>query len=111
MPGADVEGGAGLGGIVDNHYGKIFGAAILTSILAAGLQLAQPPQEQNATILQQPTAGQTVSQSVGTEVLQTGVELVRKNLSIPPTVFVQKGYPFLVVVDRDMVLPGPYHFR
>ncbi len=106
MSGADVEGGAGVAGTVDNHYGKIFGAALLTSILAAGLQLAQPPQSQN--VLQAPSAGQTVSQAVGTTIAQTGTEIVRKDLNIPPTLHVPKGYPFLVVVDRDIVLPGPY---
>ena len=106
MSGADVEGGAGVAGTVDNHYGKIFGAAILTSVLAAGLQLAQPPQSQS--VLQVPSAGQTVSQAVGTQIAQTGTEIVRKDLNIPPTLHIPKGYPFLVVVDRDIVLPGPY---
>jgi type IV secretion system protein VirB10 len=105
MGGADQEGSAGLGGVVDNHNGKIIGAALLTSVLAAGLQLAQP-QQQSLSI--NPSAGQVLSQAVGNQVVQVGTQIINKNLNIPPVVYVLKGYPFIVVVDRDIVLPGPY---
>jgi type IV secretory pathway VirB10-like protein len=106
MSGADVQGGAGVSGDVDNHYGKIFGAAILTSILAAGATLSTP---QNSSLLQAPSAGQVISQNVGQEIAQVGTQIVQKDLSIPPTIHVKPGYPFLVIVDRDIVLPGAYH--
>lgn len=105
MSGADVQGGAGFGGEVDNHYGKIFGAALLTSILAAGVQLSQP---QQSNVFNTPSAGQALGQAVGQQVAQVGTQIVGKSLNIPPTIHVAKGYPFLVVVDRDIVLPGPY---
>jgi type IV secretory pathway VirB10-like protein len=105
MSGADVQGGAGLGGEVDNHYGRIFGAALLTSILAAGVQLSQP---QQSNVFNAPSAGQALGQAIGQQVAQVGTQIVSKSLSIPPTIHVAKGYPFLVVVDRDIVLPGPY---
>jgi type IV secretion system protein VirB10 len=107
MPGADVGGFAGFGGDVDNHYGKIFGAALLTSILAAGLELAQP-QSETSSIFQQPSAGQVLGQAVGQQLSQTASSIINKNLNIPPTLYVAKGYPFIVFVDRDIVLPGPY---
>ena len=107
MTGADSQGAAGLGGTVDNHYGKIFGAALLTSILAAGLELSQP-QTAGSSVFNTQSPGQVVSQSVGTNVLNLGTQIVQKDLSIPPTLYIPKGYPFLVVVDRDIVLPGPY---
>jgi type IV secretory pathway VirB10-like protein len=106
MSGADTQGGAGFGGAVDNHYGKIFGAAILTSVLAAGAELASP---ESTNVLVNPGAGQVISQSVGQQIAQTGTQIVQKDLSIPPTVHVAPGYPFLVIVDRDIVLPGIYH--
>jgi type IV secretion system protein TrbI len=55
-----------------------------------------------------PSAGQAVGQAVGQQVAQVGTQIVSKSLNIPPTIYVAKGYPFLVVVDRDIVLPGPY---
>ena len=105
MSGADVQGGAGFGGDVDNHYGRIFGAALLTSILAAGVQLSQP---QQGNVFTTPSAAQAAGQAVGQQVAQTGTQIVSKSLNIPPTIHVAKGYPFLVVVDRDIILPGPY---
>ncbi len=105
MPGADVGGFAGLGGVVDNNYGRIFSAALLTSIIAAGLQLSQP---QNSSILTNPSAGQAVSQAVGQQLAQTSTQIINKQLNIPPKIYVAKGYPFLVTVDRDIVLPGAY---
>ena len=105
MPGADVQGGAGVSGIVDNNYGRIFSAAILTSLIAAGLELSEP---QQGSLLQVPTAGQTVSQSVGQQLSQTTTQIINKNLNIAPKIYVAKGYPFLVTVDRDIVLPGVY---
>jgi type IV secretion system protein VirB10 len=105
MSGADVEGGAGVAGTVDNHYGKIFGAAILTSILAAGVQLASP---QNSSILTAPSSGQVVGQAVGQQIASVGTQILQKNLNVPPTLHIPKGYPFIVVVDRDIVFSGPY---
>ncbi|MBD5635630.1 MAG: hypothetical protein IAI49_14230, partial [Candidatus Eremiobacteraeota bacterium] len=85
MSGADTQGGAGFGGAVDNHYGKIFGAALLTSILAAGAELASP---QSTNLFTNPSASQVISQSVGQQIAQTGTQIVQKDLSIPPTVHV-----------------------
>ncbi len=107
MSGADVEGGAGFGGDVDNHYGKIFGAALLTSVLAAGASLASP-QQQSIGIGGNVSPGTLVSQEVSQNILNIGTNITNKALNIPPDVHVKKGYPFLVVVDRDIVLPGPY---
>ncbi|MBD5656864.1 MAG: TrbI/VirB10 family protein, partial [Candidatus Eremiobacteraeota bacterium] len=106
MSGTDVQGGAGLAGIVDNHYNKIFGAALLTSILAVGAELASP---QQTSIFGTESAGQLISQSVGQQIAQTGTQIVQKDLNIPPTLHIKNGYPFLVMVDRDIVLPGVYH--
>lgn len=105
MSGADVEGSAGVAGKVDNHYGNVFGAAILTSVLASGVALAQP---RNTSIFSAPSAGQVLSQSVGTQIANTGTQILQKNLNVPPTIRVPRGYPFVVIVDRDIVLPGPY---
>jgi type IV secretion system protein VirB10 len=106
MSGADVQGGAGLSGSVDNHYGKIFGAALLTSVIAAGAELASP---QSTSVFTNPSAGQVISQAVGQQIAQTSTQIVQKNLNIPPTLHIPRGYSFIVIVDRDMVLPGVYH--
>jgi type IV secretion system protein VirB10 len=104
MGGADAK-GAGFGDQVDNHYDKIWGATILTSLLAAGAQLAQP-QQSNA--LQSPGVGQTIGQSVGTQIAQTGTTLMNKNLNLQPTLHIRPGFEFTVEVNKDLVFPGAY---
>jgi type IV secretion system protein VirB10 len=50
-----------------------------------------------------------LASSVGQQISQIGSQIVQKQLDIPPVIHVPRGYPFVVIVDRDMVLPGPYH--
>ncbi|MBV8579506.1 MAG: conjugal transfer protein TrbI, partial [Candidatus Eremiobacteraeota bacterium] len=105
MSGNDVEGCAGFGGTVDNHTGRVIGAALLSSIIATAYQLTQP---QNQTVLTIPNAGQIAQQQTAQQITQVTNNLINKQLNIPPVVYVPKGYPFLVVVDRDIVFPGAY---
>jgi type IV secretion system protein TrbI len=104
MGGADPV-GAGFGDQVDNHYWRIFGATFLTSVLAAGAQLSQP-QQTNA--LQAPSVGQTVGQSVGTQIANTGTMLMQKNINIQPTLHIRAGFEFTVEVNKDIVFPDSY---
>ncbi len=112
MTGADVQGGGGLGGKVDNHTGQIIGATLLSAVLAAGVQLAQPPTQTvvgtSGGAVAIPSAGQLAAQGVGQQIVGTTQGMIQKNLDVPPVVYVPKGYPFLVIVDRDMIFPGPY---
>lgn len=104
MGGADPV-GAGFGDTVDNHYWRIFGATFLTSVLAAGAQLSQP-QQTNA--LQAPSVGQTMGQSVGTQISQTGTMLMQKNINIQPTIIIRAGFDFQIEVNKDIVFPSAY---
>lgn len=104
MGGADPV-GAGFGDQVDNHYWRIFGATFLTSILAVAPQLAQP---QQSNVLQAPTTGQVIGQSVGTQIAQTGTMLLQKNINIQPTIHIRAGFEFTVEVNKDIMFPAPY---
>lgn len=104
MGGADPL-GAGFGDQVDNHYWRIFGATFLTSVLAAGPQLAQP-QQSNA--LQAPGVGQTLAQSAGTQIANTGTMLLQKNINIQPTIHIRAGFEFTVEVNKDIVFDRDY---
>jgi type IV secretion system protein VirB10 len=111
MSGADVQGGGGLGGKVDNHTGTLIIGTLLSSVLAAGLALSQPTTTVVSTTqgtVAVPSQGALAAQGVGQQLTQTTQGLIQKNLNQPPTVYVPRGYPFLVVVDRDMIFPGPY---
>jgi len=106
--GADTEGYSGLGGKVDNHFGSVLAAALLSSVISAGLQLSQPQMGATVNNVAVPSTGQLLAGAAGQQISQIGSQIVQKQLDIPPVIHVPRGYPFVVIVDRDMVLPGPY---
>lgn len=107
MPGVDSRGYAGLHDQVDNHYFKMFGSVILMSVLSAGAQLSQPP-NQNNNLFNNPTVGQTVAQSLGANITNTATLLTQKNINLQPTLVINPGYLFNVSVTKDMVFPSAY---
>ena len=105
MEGTDEQGQAGFADQVDNHYMRIFGSAILMSLLGAGAELSQP---QNANAFTAPTAQQTATAAMAQELNMVGTNLLNKNLNIQPTINIRPGYAFDVLVNRTMILP-PYN--
>jgi len=83
---------------------RIFGSAILMSLLSAGAQLSQP---QNSNMFTTPSAGQEAAAAMGQELNMVGTNLLNKNLNIQPTLIIRPGYAFNVLVSRTMILP-PY---
>jgi type IV secretion system protein TrbI len=104
MPGTDGIGQAGLGDQVDNHYGRVFGGALLISMLGVAGQLSQP---QNTSVLTAPSAGQQATAAAATEMNNVGTQMLQKNLNIQPTLVIRPGELFNVLVTRTMILP-PY---
>ncbi len=107
MSGTDGEGQAGFHDRVDNHYMRIFGSAVLMSLLGVGAQLSQP---QNAGVLNTPSASQQAASALAQQMDNVGTNLLNKNLSIQPTLTIRPGYAFNVLVNRTMILP-PYPGR
>ncbi len=104
MPGTDGIGQSGLGDQVDNHYGRIFGGALLISMLGAAGQLSQP---QNTSVLTAPSAGQQATATAAAEMNNVGTQMLQKGLNIQPTLVIRPGELFNVLVTRTMMLP-PY---
>jgi type IV secretory pathway VirB10-like protein len=105
MMGQDIQGMAGFHDKVDNHYKRLVGFALLTSVFTAGIELSQ---RQNSSLLTTPSAGQTASSAVGQQLGELGTEVTRKNLSIQPTIKIPVGYRFNVRVNRDILFEAPY---
>jgi type IV secretion system protein VirB10 len=100
-PGADELGRSGLPGAVDNHFWQRFGAAMLVSIIDAGVEGAvQSTRSGNGTVIVNPSA----SQGVLTEVL-------KGTINIPPTVTKQQGDRIQVLVARDLDFRSVYELR
>jgi type IV secretion system protein VirB10 len=104
MSGTDGIGQAGLHDQTDNHYARIFGSAILMSLLGVGAQLSQP---QTGNALTTPSASQQAAGALSQQIDTVGTNLLNKNLNIQPTLNIRPGYTFNVLVNRTMILP-PY---
>jgi len=105
MEGQDEQGYSGLRHTVDNHYKRLIGFAVLTSLFSAGFQLSQ---SRTTSVLQYPSAGEIAGAAVGQQATQLGAEVTRRNLNIQPTIKVPAGYQFNVRVNRDMLFNAPY---
>jgi type IV secretion system protein TrbI len=106
MVGDDAKGNAGFRFQVDNHYKRLVGMALLTSLFAAGIEISQ--RRDNNSVLTTPTAGQTATAAVGQQLGELGVEVTRRNLNVQPTIKIPIGYRFNVRVNRDMLFDAPY---
>ena len=112
IPGATGAGASGLTDLVNNHYVRLFGSALLMSAVTAGVTFSQQ-QAQGAGIpgqvgIPQYNAGTAMSQALGQQLGQVTAQLIAKNLSIAPELTIRPGYRFNVVVVKDLVLPKPY---
>jgi type IV secretory pathway VirB10-like protein len=111
MEGADLEGYAGFHDLVDNHYLKIFGNAILMSLVMAGAQMSQPGGGYGMggmNSFSNPSMGQVAAGSVGQNMSQTMEQYLGNTMNIQPTLKIRPGYRFDITVTKDMVFPGPY---
>jgi type IV secretory pathway VirB10-like protein len=105
MPGADSAGYAGFNDQVNNHYTRIFGSAVMLSLIGAGAEVGAP---QTSTIGQTTTVSQALSQQLAQQLGSTATQMIQKNLSIAPTLKIRPGYRFNVVVTKDLVFQSPY---
>jgi len=111
MEGVDLEGYAGFHDLVDNHYLKIFGNAILMSLVMAGAQMSQPGGGYGIggmNSFSNPSMGQAAMGSVGQNMSQTMEQYLGNTMNIQPTLKIRPGYRFDITVTKDMVFPGPY---
>lgn len=99
QPGADATGQAGLEDGVDHHWGSLFKAALLSTILAVGTELGSDQNDSDIVRAMRRGTGDTLNQA--------GQQVVRRNLNIQPTLTIRPGYPVRVIVTRDLVLQ-PY---
>jgi type IV secretory pathway VirB10-like protein len=97
--GADGGGYSGLEDKIDNHWGELFKAALLSTVLGVGSELgAGADNGSNTAILQALRLGAANSLN------QAGQQVVSRNLNIQPTLTVRPGFPVRVIVNRDLVL-------
>ncbi len=99
QPGTDTAGYAGLEDGVDNHWGSIFRAAALSTILSVGSEAGTSNSENNLA--------QAIRQGASQSLSQAGEQVVGRALDVQPTLTIRPGFPVRVLVTRDLVLE-PY---
>lgn len=98
LPGADTQGFSGLEDEVDHHWGQIFRAAILSTLLGVGTELSSDDESDIARAIRE-SAQDTAS--------DIGQQIVRRQLNIQPTLTVRPGFPVRIVANKDLVM-RPY---
>jgi type IV secretion system protein VirB10 len=97
QPGADAEGYAGLEDEVDNHWGMLFKAAILSTVLSVGSEAGMSGNSSGSL-------AEAIQQGMSQSINQTGQQVVSRSLSIQPTITIRPGFPVRVMVTHDLVL-------
>jgi type IV secretory pathway VirB10-like protein len=102
QPGADTAAYSGLEDEVDNHWGALFKAALLSTLLGVGSELGSTTGTgSNSDVITALRRGSSESLN------QTGQKVVQRNLNIQPTLTIRPGFLVRVIVNRDLVLE-PY---
>ena len=100
QPGADAAGYAGLEDEVDNHWGILFKAAILSTILSVGSEAGMSGNNNGSL-------AEAIQQGMSQSINQTGQQVVSRSLGMQPTITIRPGFPVRVMVTHDLVLE-PY---
>ncbi|MDL2226467.1 hypothetical protein LJB86_02285 [Deltaproteobacteria bacterium OttesenSCG-928-M10] len=108
MPGTNISGYAGFKDKVDNHYLRIFGSAIMMSLISGGMSYAVDQVSNNSSDSNSTTVQDEMAAALAAQLGQTTLQLLQKNLSIKPTLEIRPGYQFNVIITKDVVFRGAY---
>ncbi|KRB49186.1 conjugal transfer protein TrbI [Rhizobium sp. Root708] len=105
MAGTDAEGYGGFRDKVDRHLWRTFGSAALVALIGTGIDMAIP---ESSTLATQDTASDAARRNFAESFGRVTEQTISKNLNTQPTIRVQPGYRFNVLVDQDIAFPSIY---
>jgi type IV secretory pathway VirB10-like protein len=111
MPGTDLIGAAGFQDQVDRHYKRVFGSALLLSVITAGVTLSQDDTTNDGFGDNQSSRQQiknTLATALGQNLGDVASEMIRREMNVQPTLKIRPGYRFNVFVNKDLIFEGPY---
>lgn len=103
MPGVELDGSGGFTGKVNNHYLRLVGGVLISSLLSATTTKSQGNQVGGDNL----TFDQIFASNVGSNISDVGQQITAKNLEVQPTIEVPAGDSVVVLVNKDMIIP-PY---
>jgi type IV secretion system protein TrbI len=95
LQGADPQGFSGLEDGVDYHWGQLFKAAALSTLLGIGTQLSIDDESEIARAIRES------AQDTGSDV---GQQIVRRQLNIQPRLTIRPGFPVRIIVQKDLLM-------
>jgi type IV secretion system protein VirB10 len=106
MPGTDQLGYSGLKDQVDNHYLRIYGHALLMSLITGGTAYALNTLDTNDGDTENFSSamGTALAEQMG----QTTMSLLAKHMDMSPTLNIRPGYRLNVMVVKDLSFNEPY---
>jgi type IV secretion system protein TrbI len=96
QPAADRQGFNGLQDEVDQHWGRLFMGAALSTVIGIGAELGSNANDS--------AIASALRQGTGNSLSQTGQQITQRNLNIQPTLTIRPGFPVRVIINRDLVL-------
>lgn len=108
MPGADMGGMAGLNDQVNNHYLRIFGSALMMSLVSGGMAYAMDSTNDSTETDNGTRMSDEMTSALAAQLGQATTTLLQRNLSIKPTLEIRPGYQFNIVVTKDIIFRQPY---
>ena len=96
LQGTDPQGFSGLEDEVDYHWGQLFKAAALSTLLGVGTQIGSSDDESQIA--------QAIRESAQGTASNVGQQIVGRQLNIQPTLTIRPGFPVRVIVNRDLVM-------
>ncbi|RYZ11443.1 MAG: TrbI/VirB10 family protein [Alphaproteobacteria bacterium] len=99
------NGAAGVSGKIDNHWGDVFGAAALGTLINVGVATTEDPQITFSGIgaVSRDPVDQAIQDGVQRNASTVTNRVVDRGLAIPPTIRVQAGARISVIVTRMSV--------
>lgn len=100
LQGADQAGYSGFKDKVRSHYGRVLWSALLGGLITGGVAVAADVDDNSSL------RGEAGSQAASNISSATN-SIVNKNLNIQPTIIIEPGYQYNIIVNRDLILE-PY---
>ena len=95
---------------MDNHYLRVFGSAVLMSLITGGMSYSMDYLSSDGDS-DKPTLQDEMGSALAARMGQTTLTLLQKNLNIKPTLEILPGYPFNLTSPKTWCLRSPTRLR
>ena len=106
-PGVDQGGYSGLSGKVDEHWGTMLKAALLSSMFVAGAEIVYDREAQGGNN-QSRSPRDLAAEALASSILDMGTKIANRAADVQPTITIRPGKKMGIFVEKDIVFPYTY---